>query len=232
MAKGSRSKAQQPPETTTEPEPVVVPKTRLAHIRDPRVYEQSLPWVQRDYKRIVGLDLGTNCGIAFCDIIPGQPVRKPTIVGGIWDLSLGPYDSGPLRHIRLKQFLAVTKPSLVMYEEVKYDPPADLINNREMGPGAIVARVSTAAEFLGGLKTTVATWCEENNIPCHGLAIAQIKKFATGKGNSGKQAMITACNGLYGTSLNPEDYERSGDDNIADAIFVCAMGLQEYSEGL
>ena len=150
----------------------------------------------------------------------------------MWDLSIGPYDSGPLRHIRLKQFLTVACPDLVMYENVKYDPPAELIRNRNMGPGAIVARVATAAEFLGGLKVTVATWCEERDIPTHGLAIAQIKKFATGKGNSGKVAMINACNEQFGTTLDPENYEKTGDDNIADAVFTCAMGIDLYSEGL
>lgn len=200
--------------------------------RDPRVFEPTLPWVIRPYKRILGIDLGTNCGVAFCDFIPGQPITKPLITAGMWDLSLGNYDSGPLRHIRLKQFLAVTKPDLVTYENVKYDPPADLIASKNMGPGAIVARVATAAEFLGGLKVTLSTWCEENGIPTHGLAIAEIKKFGAGKGNASKVDMINACNLKYGTTLNPEEYERSGDDNIADAIFVCGMGLDAYSEGL
>ncbi len=236
MASGKRSQGSSQAEAVaTEPEvdPEHVPPVVSSYItRDPRVYEASLPWVIRPMKRILGLDLGTNCGVAFCDLIPGQPILAPHIVGGIWDLSLGPYDSGPLRHLRLKQFLAVAKPDVVMFEEVKYDPPAELIKARNMNAGAIVARVATAAEFLGGLKVTVATWCEEHNIPAHGLGIAKIKKFATGKGNAGKPDMIRACNERYGTTLNPEDYARSGDDNIADAIFVCGIGLQEYSEGL
>lgn len=205
---------------------------KFAITRDPRVYETTMPWVTRPYKRILGIDLGTNCGVAFCDFIPGQPITQPVITAGMWDLSLGPYDSGPLRHIRLKQFLAVTKPDLVTYENVKYDPPAELIANRNMGPGAIVARVATAAEFLGGLKVTLSTWCEEHGIPAHGLAIAEIKKFGAGKGNANKVDMINACNQRYGTTLVPEDYEKTGDDNIADAIFVCGMGLESYSEGL
>lgn len=226
MAKDKSLKA---PADGNTPKPAVTQKRTY---RDPRLFQEWLPWVQKPFKRILGLDLGTNCGMAFCDFIPGQPIKAPQIIGGMWDLSLGPYDSGPLRHIRLKQFLAITQPDLLMYEEVKYDPPADLIQNKNMGAGAIVARVATAAEFLGGLKVTVSTWCEEQNIPAHGLAIAQIKKFATNKGNAGKPDMINACNAKFGTHLDPVDYAKNGDDNIADAIFVCSMGLDLYSEGL
>lgn len=185
-----------------------------------------------EYRRIIGLDLGTNCGFAFVDIIPGQPISKATIVSGIWDLSLGPYDSGPLRHIRLKHFLAVTEPDLVMYEEVKYDPPADLIKAKGMNPGAIVARVAAPAEFLGGLKVTVSTWAEEHGIAAQGVGIARIKQFATGKGNASKVDMIKAANEKFGISLAVDDYEKHGTDNIADALFVCNIGMEYYSEGL
>jgi hypothetical protein len=201
---------------------------KLLSEKDPRVYATKLPPCPPEYKRILGVDLGTNCGVAFCDIIPGRPNPQPLIVAGQWNLSLGPYDSGPLRHVRLKQFLAVLAPQLILYEEVKYDPPLGL----GLSVGAVLARVATSAEFLGGLKTTLAVWAEEHGIPAQGIAIAQIKKHATGKGNAGKPDMIRAANEKFGLNLETEDYEKTGADNIADAVHICHMGLELYSEGL
>ena len=201
-------------------------KTELRKLRDPDIFKKLIGDRPDSSRRVVGLDLGTNCGFAFRDIDTGKDTPHP-IVAGMWDLSIGPYDSGPLRHIRLKHFLSVAKPDLVMYEEVKYDPPGA----KFMKPGAIIARISTSAEFLGGLKTTVSTWCEENAVPAQGIAIAKIKKHATGKGNAGKPAMIEACNEHFGTCLSPADYEKNGDDNIADAIWVCDIGVTMYSKG-
>ena len=44
--------------------------------------------------------------------------------------------------------------------------------------------------------------------------------------------MIAACNAQFGTEFNPEGYEQTGVDNIADSMFLCAMAVQNYSEGL
>jgi hypothetical protein len=200
--------------------------------KDPRFYAEKLPNKQPRYARVAGIDLGTNCGIAFCDFNRENGERGHDLVMGQWDLSLGPYDSGPLRHIRLKHFLTVLAPDLVMYEAVKYDPPQEMMKARGHGMGGVVARVATAAEFLGGLKTTLATWCEDHLVPTHGLAIASIKQFATGKGNASKVEMIEAANAQFGTNFDVEGYEKTGVDNIVDAAFCCTMGVDSYSEGL
>lgn len=200
--------------------------------RDPEIYKQLHEPPVSGYVRILGLDLGTNCGIAFCDVPVDRTKPLPPMVGGIWDLSIGPYDGGPIRHIRLKQFLEIAQPSLVMYEDVKFTPAADLFKNKAGGLQAIISRVSTPAEFLGGLKVTVTTWCAERGLPSEGIGISQIKQFATGRGNAGKADMIRSCNTKFGTELDPETYEKNGDDNIADAAFVCAMGVEWYGRGV
>lgn len=233
MGKGKRTQ----PEPAAEPalaekppgagKPLVVGK--LAMRKDPRVYAREITVAVPPYRRIVGIDLGTSCGVAFCDILPGVPVVSANLVMGQWDLSLGPYDSGPLRHVRLKQFLAVLQPSLILYEEVKFSPPAAM---RERGVNFILARISTAAEFLGGLKATLTTWAEERGIPAQGVPIGAIKKYATGKGNADKTAMIAAANKRFGTSFATEDYETAGGDNICDAAWICTMGVELYGEGL
>lgn len=167
--------------------------------------------------------------MAWADFIPGEPLLGVNLVLGHWDLSVSDYDSGPLRHVRLRQFLSVLQPDLIMFESVKYVPPKEIMAK---GINAVVARVATAAELLGGFKTTLTTWAEENGVPAQGLAITEIKKFATGKGNANKVDMILAANEKFGTDFDPETYEQTGVDNIVDAAFVCTMGLENYSEGL
>lgn len=205
---------------------------RVSMVKDLEAFAQRVWIPATGFKRVVGLDLGTSCGVAFTDFKPGAPLRDLTLLLGQWDLSVGPYDTGILRLVRLKQFLNILAPDLVAYEAVKYDPPQDLMQKRGGGMGAVVARVATAAEFLGSLKATVAIWCHEHNVPAHGLAITKIKQYATGKGNSGKKEMISAANEQFGLEFDLETYEKTGVDNICDAAFCCKMGLEMYAEGL
>lgn len=196
--------------------------------RDPRVYARGVAKKAPNTKRALGVDLGTNCGIAFCDFLPGQPIVNERVYLDQWDLSIGAYDSGALRHIRLKQFLDVLQPDLIAFEDVKVDVPLDQFAGK---PGALVARIVPTAEFLGGLKTTLSVWANERDIPIQGVAITQIKRFATTKGNASKIDMIAACNATFGCKLDPDNYENTGVDNIADAAFILKMILELYSQG-
>lgn len=57
-------------------------------------------------------------------------------------------------------------------------------------------------------------------IPVLEVSVATIKKFATGKGNAGKPAMIEA------TVRRLPQYETGGDDNLCDAVWACAIGME------
>lgn len=198
--------------------------------RDPRVYARGIKPPRPEHKRALGVDLGINCGIAWADFVPGQPVEDVASFLGQWSLDIGQYDSGTLRHIRLKQFLSILSPDLILFENVKYDVPLEQFRGKPLG--MLVARIVPTAEFLGGLKNTLATWAAERDVPCQGVEIGEIKKFATGKGNANKVDMINACNEQFGTTLDPEGYEQSGVDNMADAAFLLKLGLARYSEGM
>lgn len=183
------------------------------------------------YRRLLGLDLASNCGATFCDIIPGQPVKSAQLIGGQWDLSVGNHDTNSLRYVRLKQFLAITAPDLVFYEEVKFVgamPPG----MAKTSLTALVARAVSGAQVVHGLSAVLTTWCEERDIPCEAVPIGTLKKYATGKGNANKEDIIRACNEKFGTDFTPEEYESTGADNIADSMFLCAMAAHNYSEGL
>ncbi len=196
---------------------------RLYMQHTPEAYAARLPARRAGYTRLAGIDLGTRCGISFADVLH-TPQQVLHVVMGQWDLSLGPYDSGPLRHVRLKHFLQVLAPDFVAYEEVKFDPPTNL------PVGVALARVSASAEFLGGLKTTLALWCEEHMVPAKGYAITEIKKYATGKGNASKVDMIEAANAKLGTVFDTETYEQTGADNIVDSAFCCLIGIEQHRE--
>lgn len=182
------------------------------------------------HRRVLGLDLGTNCGVAVADV-PLDP-GDIRMLAGIWDLSIGPYDAGPIRHLRLMHFLALTAPDLIVYENVRYTPPHDQLP--KLSPSAILARATPAIEFLGGLKVTVTSWAEKCGIPTQGLEISDIKRWATGKGNASKQDMIQAANDKYGLQLSLDEkiWKNQGDDNIADASHCCSLGINYYEEGL
>lgn len=184
-------------------------------------------------KTVLGLDLGTNCGYSYCFINdrlrPSPGSNEVQIYAGQLDLSAGPYDSGAIRFLRLRHFLSAIKPDLIAYEDVRYTPPG---GKGFVSAGALLARAAPACEWFGALKATVSTWAEENGIPCTGVPIGSIKKRATGKGNANKSDIIKACNEEFKFDFDPEGYESTGADNIADSVFVCALIVETYGLGL
>jgi len=211
-----------------------LPTGRLRLRKDPASFATEHPVPDGVFVRVIGLDLGTKCGFAVCDLQKDKPLDGQLIVAGIWDLSVGPFDSGALRHLRLRQFLAVTKPDFISFENVKYTPPAEQFKGR-LSPAAIVARAATSQEFLGGLKMTVLSWAEANGVPTQPQDIGTIKKYATGKGVASKLDMVRAANTKYGMNLvdsSEEEARAVGDDNVADAVFCCSLGIDMYKEGL
>lgn len=82
---------------------------------------------------------------------------------------------------------------------------------------------TTAAHIYGGFLGQLTCWCEINNIPYQGVPVATIKKEVTGKGNAGKDEVITAVRAL---GFNPSD------DNEADAIAILHWALhQGFAKG-
>lgn len=66
-------------------------------------------------------------------------------------------------------------------------------------------------------------WALANLLTAQGVAVievqpAEIKKYATGKGNSGKGAVVDAV------ARRMPFFDTGGDDNLADAAWACAMG--------
>jgi Holliday junction resolvasome RuvABC endonuclease subunit len=147
---------------------------------------------------ILSLDLGTTTG--WC--MGGAPHM---LVSGVMKLKPGRFDSSSMRFVRflkqLNDLMALEKPDFVVYEEVRRHAGTD------------------AAHVYGGLMAHLQVWCDDNDIPYEGHPVGTIKKFATGKGNADKDAMIAAVK-AWG--------HRPADDNEADAIALCRLKLAEW----
>lgn len=200
--------------------------------KDPELFRKKLAAKTSDALRFLGLDLGSNCGVAVYDYTPGKKLVQEKLQLFQWDLSPQGLESRAARFVRLRAFLNAVNPDVIGYEDVKYTPPKEFFVNKKFGIPAVLSRVATASEVLGGMKVTVATWAEEGNVLCSGFAISTIKKFATGNGKASKDDMIAAANKHLGAAFDAEKYKSTGVDNVVDAAFILLISLQTTYAGI
>ena len=74
-----------------------------------------------------------------------------------------------------------------------------------------------AAHVYGGLLATLTAWCEQHGIAYQGVPVGTIKRFATGKGNADKAAMLAA---MRARGFSPAD------DNEADAMAILLWSIE------
>ena len=146
---------------------------------------------------ILALDLGSTTGWAVrnsrCRILHGTAEFRPSR-----------YEGGGMRYLRFGKWLEQTFDitggiDAVYFEEVR----------RHIG--------TDAAHVFGGLLATLTAWCEERAIPYQGVPVGTIKRFATGKGNADKVAMMAA---MRKRGFEPVD------DNEADAIAILLWAIE------
>ena len=145
---------------------------------------------------ILALDLGSTTGWAIrnsrCRILHGTAEFRPSR-----------FEGGGMRYLRfgrwLEQTLEVTGGiDAVYFEEVR----------RHIG--------TDAAHTYGGFLAALTSWCEAKGIAYQGVPVGTIKRYATGKGNADKQAMVAA---VRDRGFKPAD------DNEADAIAILLWSL-------
>ena len=206
-----------------------MPKYRM--YKDPDAFAAKLRAAPASAIRFLGLDLGSNCGVAIYDYTPTKDGKVRLLQENLhlfqWDLSSQGLESGAARFVRLRSFLRVVNPDVIGYEDVKYSPPKEFFVNKKFGIPAVLSRVATASEVLGGMKVTVATWAEEHQKLSNGFAIATIKKSATGNGKASKEDMIAAANRVFGGAFDATKYKSTGIDNVVDAAFVLTLLVQK-----
>lgn len=199
--------------------------------RDPRIFARYRRPAQTAQCLALGLDLATHTGYALTWFTPGEPIviGSQPLVCGIWDLSIGNFDSGGIRLVRLRHFLQRTAPDVIFFENVKYsgERPKSVAFF-----SVAIARAAKSMEIMGAFKGTVLSYATEKDIPAVGLPIQAIKRRGTGKSMAGKEDMVLAANKEFDIGLDGKDWESLGHDNVADALFCLALGLDEYCDGV
>lgn len=145
----------------------------------------------------LALDLGTTTGWAVltgrCRIVHGTAEFRPSR-----------FEGGGMRYLRFGKWLDQTLDIAGGIDAVYYEAV-----RRHLG--------TDASHVYGGLLATLTAWCEEHSIPYQGVAVGTIKRFATGKGNADKAAMIGA--------MRERGFEPA-DDNEADAIAILFWAIE------
>ena len=140
---------------------------------------------------ILALDLGTTTGWALRS-------RDGSITSGTMTFRPSRFEGGGMRYLRFRAWLSEISHlargiDRVVFEEVRAHAGTD------------------AAHIYGGFLAHLTAWCEERELPYEGVPVGTIKRFATGKGNADKAAVIAA---LRERGFSPTD------DNEADAIAI------------
>lgn len=145
----------------------------------------------------LALDLGTTTGWAL-------RTAERTLVSGTVSFRPSRYDGGGMRYLRFRSWLEeVTENAgglgAVWFEEVRRHAGTD------------------AAHLYGGFLATLSAWCEQRLIPYQGVPVGTLKRYATGKGNAGKPAVIQA--------VRERGFEPA-DDNEADALALLLWAIE------
>jgi Holliday junction resolvasome RuvABC endonuclease subunit len=149
---------------------------------------------------ILALDLGTKLGWAL-------GYGAGDALHGTVEFRNGRHEGGGMRWLRFRKWLGTMHDNhgpidAIYFEEVRAHKGTD------------------AAHIYGGFLSQLTAWCEQRHVPYKGIPVGTIKRHATGKGNSGKPAMIAA---MKAKGFTPTD------DNDADALalLMCVMDERE-----
>lgn len=146
--------------------------------------------IERDHQTIIALDLGTTTGwAAYRSAYTG-------VESGTVEFKTDRFQGGGMRYLNFVHFLnklriGYSSIGAIYFEEVR----------RHLGVDA--------AHAYGGFMAHLTAWCEQYQIAYQGVPVGTIKKHATGKGNAGKGAVISAVKAM---GYAPKD------DNEADAL--------------
>jgi len=169
--------------------------------------------------RLLALDPGTNCGYSWIDI--SQPVTPGLKAlphqSGVINLDKNRFGDHAMRYIELRRVIIEIDPDFVVFEEIRFRHKS-----------------TDAARMYYGIVATVETWCKDNGVSYTGIGTGDVKKRATGKGNSGKPPIIEAANDFFEIDppLSTSKSSSNKDDNIADAMWMCQLGIELYGDAI
>ena len=143
---------------------------------------------------ILAIDPGTVTGWAV-----GNEDVKPS---GTWNFKPRRGDGAGMRFLRLQSKLCEVHRDFYKLDRVVYELPAGHYKS------------GAADDVIKGMVAHIQSWCEKNEVPCEGVAPAELKKYATGKGNAKKDLMLAAAQ---------KRWPKITDHNEADARLLLQM---------
>jgi len=149
--------------------------------------------------KVLALDLATTTGWAY---------NQPSINGGVWDLKPKRGSSEGMKQIKLRAMMQDFNKTIGGIDLIVYEKPA----------GRFINGVISVAELVSVVKV----FCEDEGIEYTSYRPTQIKKWATGKGNSNKAKMSEEAKSRW-PNINIID------DNMADAMLMLAMAQEDLS---
>lgn len=150
--------------------------------------------------RILALDLGTTTGWATCG--------KDGLRSGSQCFAPKTGQGRGARWIAFRAWLAELSRSGERFDLVVVE--------------RVVRHVSSdSAHVYGGLLAHVEAWCEAHGFRLEAESPGTIKKFATGKGNADKAAMLEAARAA---GYSPRD------DNEADALHILRLAIRKHAK--
>lgn len=125
---------------------------------------------------------------------------------GLWDLKPKKDENFAFKLLKFKAKLKEII-QLVEINTIVFERPS----------GFHASAVISHAKYVG----IIELFATENNIPFKGYSATEIKKFATGKGNSNKEKMIAAAKDKLGY--------QGDDDNEADALWLWCLAADDLN---
>ena len=150
---------------------------------------------------ILALDLGSSTGWALHG-------REGAVSSGVQTFRPNRFEGGGMAFLRFNHWLSELNDAAgpigaAFFEEVR------------------AHRGTLAAHIYGGFMAHLEAWAEFRNVPYEGVPVGTIKKFATGKGNAGKEEVIAAVRRMG---------HAPADDNEADALALLEWALVHRTE--
>jgi crossover junction endodeoxyribonuclease RuvC len=147
--------------------------------------------------KILALDLGTRTGWAL--------LEDGHVESGVQVFDVKRGESPGMRYLRFNRWLeemasADPRPDVIVFEQAHH-------------------RGGAATEVAAGFSTRVLEFCARHGIEHASVHTATLKKFATGKGNADKEAMLGAARERFKPNL--------ADDNEADALWILEYASNE-----
>jgi len=160
--------------------------------------------VTADARWVVGIDPSlTSTGMAIVDVHTGTSYTAAVTSSGKKTDTLT-MQSERIRDLtdRICDYVRAANPALVVIESATFSTRSD-----------------TSAHRRAGLWWAVVNELIADSVPVVMLSPGEVKKFATGKGNAGKDAMVARAATTWG-----EDTLGTNINDIADALFLATAG--------